>query len=248
MRIVPNGNRRLVMSQTSPSPVKPPSRTGIEQEPIGGQPNAGADFNPMANLDNKLQQQQQSVAAPDQAALNNAVAEDPSMNSPGGNVDSNNQGSANEGQHVEGDFREAYYKLMESLGVPPRLFRHTQYGDKFFHISEEIIGNGEANGFFVLPSKTQNKAISEVEAKSMAKKLGSQFGVTNMSFSHIGGNNYKFTFSVLVQDDSDLSNTSLDSMIAAKGSGKKAAYSTNMFIKESNVIDSLIKQGFGGRQ
>jgi hypothetical protein len=61
MRIVPSGTKRTVTAQQA-KPGNPPPREGIQQEDItpAAKPAEGGDFNPMAKLDNTLQQQQQN--------------------------------------------------------------------------------------------------------------------------------------------------------------------------------------------
>lgn len=246
MVIVPSGNSRIVQSQLAkigPESL-PNKRDTVQQEDI---PAGGDSYNPIGKLDQTLQQnQQQPAAAPpvDQNANNGDVA---------GKIGPNEQSSSpakteGDGTQIGSDLRDAWYKIMEELGVPPRIFRHPQHVDKFFHVDEEVIGKGEAHGFFILPSRTQQKSISKEEAVQIARKLGAQFGVTNMNFSYASENNYKFSFKILVQDNSNMSGSSLDSMISGGKGSAKAAYSKNSIIKESknSIIDSLIKQGFGG--
>lgn len=252
MAIVPNGTRRLMkFQQVTPNGANPspPARKNIEQEDIGSQGNAGAGFNPIGQLGDTLQKQKQQPAqapnVPGDQELSDAVDNQPEI---AGKIEpENNQNTGS--QQVGDDFRDAYFKVMESLGIEPRMFTHPQHSDKFFHIDEEVIGRGEAKGFFILPSKTKSKAVDKNEAWAIAKKLGSQFGVTKMNFSYAPGNNYKFTFQVLVQDNSDMTGSSLDALISGgKSPQSKAAFSKNSFIKESrnNLVSSLIKQGFGG--
>jgi len=257
MYIVPSGTRRLMkfqQAEVSPNSTPKP-RTGIEQEEVGGmgltppqQPSqSGGGFNPLGQLGNTLDQQgqnSQQTATPNAGNADSNPSQD--VNLEGNPSDGKESEGIEDGSKIANDIRTAWYKIMEGLGVPPRLFRNSQHADKFFHIDEEVIGKGEAHGFFVLPSKTQSKQIPKEEAVAIAKKLGSQFGITNMNFSYAVGDNYKFTFKVLVQDNSNMSGSSLDSMISG-GSSSKSASSKNSFIKQSHnsIIDSLIKQGFG---
>lgn len=257
MTIVPSGTRRLMkFQQATPSAASPPDRKAVEQEDIGGPGGkaGGTDFNPMGKLDNTLQQQKQQPTqapqVPNQQDLNDAVDDSPEVAGKiGPDSGKKDQGKSNQ---IGGDFRSAYFTVMESLGIEPRMFNHPQHADKFFHIDEEVIGNGEAKGFFILPSKTQAKAVSKDEAWMIAKKLGSQFGVTKMNFTYATGDNYKFNFQVLVQDNTDMTGSSLDALISGgkSGSGQmaRAAFTKNALIKESrsNIVNSLIKQGFGG--
>jgi hypothetical protein len=235
MQITPSGNRRLVVSQQN----LPPKREVAEQEsiPSGAPPEpsqGSSSFNPMGDL-------QKNLTNP--SPKEKLSPQNNNMKIPSGN---NADNSSSDSKEVGGDFRSAYYKVMNDLGVPPRLFQHTQHADKFFHIDEEVIGRGEAKGFFILPSKTAERSISKEEAWEIAKGLGSRFGVTKMNFTFAAGNNYKFTFQVLVNDESDQTGTSLDALIS--GGERKAAYSKNSMIKESksDIVESLIKRGFGG--
>lgn len=261
MVIVPSGTRRLMkFQQAAPSGANPPARNKVEQEDIGDpgvDGKAGGDgFNPIGQLGDTLQKQKQQPTqapnVPDQQDLQDAVGSgEPEVAGKVGPDSGQNQSQPSGSESVGDDFRDAYFKVMESLGIEPRMFNHPQHADKFFHIDEEVIGNGEAKGFFILPSKTQSKAVTKQEAWGIAKKLGSQFGVTKMNFSYAAGNNYKFTFQVLVQDDSNMTNSSLDTLITGgKTQLGKAAFSKNSLIKESrnSLVNSLIKQGFGGKQ
>lgn len=256
MAIVPSGNRRLMkFQQSTPNAGTPAPRSGVEQEDIGGKQEGDAGFNPIGQLGNTLQQQKQQPATkpnvPSQQELSDAVGGQETAPEVAGKIGpgSGSQGVEADSTQVGDDFRDAYFKIMEGLGIEPRMFNHPQHAEKFFHIDEEVIGNGEAKGFFILPSKTQAKAISKDEAWNIAKQLGSKFGVTKMNFTYAPGNNYKFNFQVLVQDNSDMTNSSLDALISGgKQQMARAASSKNALIKESrsNIVSSLMKQGFGG--
>ncbi len=253
MAIVPSSDRRLMkFQQSTPNAGAPAPRSGVEQEDIGGKQGGDAGFNPIGQLGNTLQQQKQQPAVkpnvPSQQELDDAVGGGPDI---AGKISPNSgsQGSESDSTQVGDHFRDAYFKIMEGLGIEPRMFNHPQHAEKFFHIDEEVIGNGEAKGFFILPSKTQSKAISKEEAWNVAKQLGSKFGVTKMNFTYAPGNNYKFNFQVLVQDNSDMTNSSLDALISGgKQQMARAASSRNALIKESrsSIVNSLMKQGFGG--
>jgi hypothetical protein len=261
MAIVPSGNRKFMKLQqaANPSGASPMKRDTVQQEEIPADgANAQESYNPFGNLQNTLQQQKDNPSAapqvPGQEEVNDAVEGNDIAGKVGPNGVESPQEDKTDSAQVGNDFRAAYYQTMEKLGVPPRLFKHPQHADKFFHIDEEVIGRGEAKGFFVLPSKTQQKAISKEEAWNIAKQIGSRFGVTKMNFSYAPGDNYKFTFQVLVQDNSEMSGTSLDTLISGGKGGAgggmpaaKAAYSKNSIIKESktDIINALIKAGFG---
>lgn len=260
MAIVPSGTRLFMkFQQAATSGSAPPTRNKVEQEDIGGtvgDGKSGGEFNPIGQLGDTLQKQQQRSSQapniPNQQDLQDAVGTgEPEADSKIGSGSNQDQSQENNSESVGDDFRDAYFKVMESLGIEPRMFNHPQHAEKFFHIDEEVIGSGEAKGFFILPSKTQSKAVSKQEAWAIAKKLGSQFGVTKMNFSYAAGNNYKFTFQVLVQDNSDMTNSSLDTLITGgKSQMGKSSFSKNSLIKESHssLVNSLIKQGFGGKQ
>ncbi len=222
MQIVPSGNRKLTkLSQNSTIDSNLVNRDIVEQQSISSN-----DYNPIGNLEQKLKNNK-----PNNLDFKQPISFDTKQ--------------SKSDDKIENDFRSAYYSIMENLGVPSRIYKNPQHSDKLFQIEEEVIGQNDAKGFFVLPSKTQTKTVSKEEAWKIAKDLGSKFGVTKMNFKYVGENNYRFDFQIAVKEDNG-SGTSLDSLVGKNGTSKTAE-SKNSIIKESkaDIAEFLSSLGFG---
>lgn len=259
MAIVPSGTRRLMkLQQAAPTGANPPARKGIEQENLGGpqgQP-AGDGFNPMQKLDDTLQQQKQQPAAapqvPDQAQLDEAVQPP------------QEQAKSSDQTTEESDFKDAVFDAMTQLGVDKGRIGLAKRDAKYFQSSYDQKG---LTGWFLVPGRLSQQKIFQFYSP-IAKKFG-LFVQKVEHFQVSGGGDKgggigkvqynKVTFSghdpneAPMNMDVDFPDASAPTSGGGPGGSpglERAAYSKDAIIKESrsSIVNSLIKQGFGGKQ
>jgi len=242
MIIVPSGTKRVVMAQQSQpaNTPTPPKREGIQQENIspGGSQVVG-QFIPIGQLDNTLQNQSKQPSAPnvpDKAKLDAAVEPNPGM------VGKEDVAGSNEGVVDGGSIKikQALDKLLMDLGVSQR--KLIQHDKRRFQYNKR-----QQTGYFEIPERTGGgEQIGEDAVDKICNQLEQGFNIeTEPVFQ---GGIWKVTFKPRVVEQQELA-SSWDSPEGVNQKNQaKAAYSKDALIKESknDIVNSLIKQGFGG--
>jgi len=244
MRIVPSGNQRLTklqqVAKIGPNGQEPAKRDVPEQEdiPAGGQP-----FNPMSNLQNTLQNQQnnptQALGVPSKEQLDSAVEPNP------GTVGKENVSGPNE-EVVDGGsikIKQALDKVLIDLGVPQR--KLIQHDKRRFQYNKK-----QQSGYFEIPERTgSGQQIGEDAVDKICQQLEQGFNIdTEPVFQ---GGIWKVTFKPRVVEQQEMASSWDSTDGAAAGQNqRRAAFTKDWLIKESksSIVEALIKQGFGEKK
>lgn len=159
-------------------------------------------------------------------------------------TDNKNNNKDNEQSSSENSIRGFLLRKLESIGVPSRQLQ--QYLDKILEVTTDL-NSGHMKGFYLIPTFTSTKEITEKDARNIASEIGSKFGLDQKM--KISGNNYRIEFSSkVVSSPVNQHGTSFDTLGGDHGSSKTAnSQSLEYMLRQSreNYFDKIIKKSIG---
>jgi len=259
MRIVPSGTKRTVTAQQA-KPGSPPPREGIQQEDItpAAKPAEGGDFNPMAKLDNTLQQQQKPTAKP---AVPNQQQLANSLKFPGSQQQQDpKQAIAKNIENIQA-FKEDFTGFVQKFNINMQLITRDKNKrkmlDRMFKIAPTT-GKGriEIPGWWIGPDG-QRHVIQYTEAYQSLKEIANNHEFEIVP-TEMGMGEDVYVFDVNPLSASVDETPALNGLEQMYGSGagntdhgeRKVAESKHSLIKQSHneILASLMKSGFGGKR